>query len=197
MTAEFAIDAAAADVLFRDAHTTYAFTDEPVSDEELRTIVELMQLGPTAINSQPLRVAFLRGEAKDRFIQHLPDGNKPKSQSAPVVAVLAYDTDFHEHLPHVMPQNPSAKDNFADAERRADVARMGANIQAGYFIVAARAVGLDAGPMGGVNAAGVDAEFFAGTTWRTFMVVNLGHAAEGGQRPRNPRLAFETISVFP
>lgn len=192
-TTGLAIDEAAADVLFRDAHTTYTFSSEPVSDEQLHAIYDLMRWAPTAMNSQPLRIYFLRDEAKDRLIPLLAEGNRAKSESAPVVAILAYDADFHHHLPRVLPQNPAAKDGFADDAARADFARFQATIQVGYFILAARAAGLDAGPMAGFDRAGVDAEFLAGTQNHSLVVVNLGHAAEGGQFPRNPRLESHEV----
>jgi 3-hydroxypropanoate dehydrogenase len=191
-TSSLAIDDAAADTLFREAATAYAFTDEPVSVEQLTRLHDLVRHAPTAMNTQPLRILFLTtDEAKARLLPHLAEGNRPKSASAPVVAVLAADTDFHEHLPRLMPMAPNAKDNFADDERRAQAARFNATLQAGYFILAARAVGLDAGPMGGFDAAGVDAEFLAGTPLTSILVVNLGHVAEGGRFPRKPHMTFE------
>jgi 3-hydroxypropanoate dehydrogenase len=190
--APLAIDEAAADVLFRDAHTAYSFTEEPVSDEQLAAIYELMRHAPTAMNSQPLRVVFVRTpEAKARLLPLLAEGNRRKAESAPVVAILAADAHFHENLPRLLPMVPNAKDSFEDPERREQHARFNATLQAGYFILAVRAVGLDAGPMGGFNAAGVDEEFFAGTSLRSLLVVNIGHVAEGGNFPRKPFVTFE------
>ena len=193
-TAHPTLDEQTANLLFRDAHTTYSFTDEPVSDEQLAEVYALMRLAPTAMNTQPLRITFVRSEeAKARLLPNLAEGNRPKSQSAPVVAILAADTDFHEHLPRLFPQAPDAKGRYLDDERRAEAAKFNAAIQAGYFILALRAVGLDAGPMGGIDAAGMDAEFFADTALRSFMVVNIGHAAADGQFPRNPRLEHHEV----
>ncbi|MHB0927504.1 MAG: malonic semialdehyde reductase [Candidatus Nanopelagicales bacterium] len=190
----FAIDELAADVLFREAHTAYGFTGETVSDAELESIYELMKFAPTMNNAQPLRITFLRGEAaKARLIKHIADGNKAKSEQAPVVAILAADTDFHQHLPRLAPQSQGARERFGASPMREQIARNNAWMQAGYFIIAARAVGLDAGPMGGFNAAGVDEEFFAGTAQRTIMIVNLGHASAEGQFPRNPRFGFDEV----
>ncbi len=194
--ASLAIGEDAAAALFFDAHTTYRFTDEPVSDAELASIYELAKLAPTALNSQPLRVAYLRDDAKARLIPHLAEGNRAKSESAPVVAVLAYDADFHEHMELLNPRFPNAKAAFADEAGRHAFAQAQASIQLGYFILAARAVGLDAGPMTGLDMAGVDAEFFSDSTWHTFAVVNLGHAAEGGTYPRNPRLDQDTAVIY-
>lgn len=190
--APLAIDDAAADALFRDAHTAYSFTDEPVTDEQLAQIYELMRHAPTAMNSQPLRALFVRSaEAKARLLPLLAEGNRPKSESAPVVAILAADTDFHENLPRLLPMAPNARESFEDAAKRESHARFNATLQAGYFILAARAVGLDAGPMGGFNAAGIDSEFFADSPLRSLLVVNLGHVAEGGNFPRKPHVTFE------
>lgn len=187
-----------ADVLFREAHTAYHFTDEPVSEDRLRAIYDLMRLGPTATNSTPLRIAFVRGQSKERLIPLLNEPNRPKSESAPVVAILAYDVNFHEHLPKLAPHLPNAPKHFAEDEaRRESFAKTSASLQAGYFILASRAAGLDVGPMGGIDAAAIDAEFFADRTWRTFMVVNLGHASEDGTRPRQSRLDYEEAVIYP
>lgn len=184
------LDAAGRDLLFSEAHTAYAFTDEPVSDKQLLAIYDLMKFGPTAMNSQPLRIAFVRSEpAKARLLAHLAEGNRAKSQSAAAVAILAADTDFHLQLGRVAPHQRGAVERYAaDDEARVQAAMFNATLQAGVFIIAARAVGLDAGPMGGFDRQGVDAEFFAGTALRSILVVNLGHVAEGGRRPRSPRL---------
>ncbi len=179
--------------IFADMHTAYRFTSEPVSDEQLAEIYELAKYTPTALNAQPLRVTFVRSaEAKERLLPLLAEYNREKSASAPVVAILAADTDFHENLPVVAPQSPGARDQFAaNAEQRQAVAMNNTWLQAGGFILAVRAAGLDAGPMGGVDLASVDQEFFPGSSLRSIMVVNIGHAAEDGTFPRNPRLTFE------
>ena len=182
-----------ADRIFTDMHTAYRFTSEPVTDADLARVYELAKYTPTALNSQPLRVTFVRtAQAKERLLPLIAEGNRAKSASAPVVAILAADIDFHEHLPLVAPQHPGARERFAaNADQRHGMAVNNAWLQAGGFILAARAAGLDAGPMGGVDLAGIDREFFAGTSLRTIMVVNLGHAAEDGTFPRNPRLTFD------
>lgn len=193
-----AIDARAADVLFREAHTAYDFDATLVHREQLEEIYDLVRHAPTAMNTQPLRIVFLTtDEAKARLLPHLAEPNRPKALSAPVVAILAADTDFHEHLPRLLPQNPQAKDRFADDDARAKAAAFNAAIQAGYFILAVRAVGLDAGPMGGIDAAGIDAEFLAGSSLQSFLVVNIGHASATGTFPRNPRLEHdEAVTVL-
>lgn len=183
----------AAQTIFTDRHTAYRFTSEPVSDEELSRIYELAKFTPTALNSQPLRITFVRTEsAKARLLPLLNETNRAKSASAPVVAILAADTDFHEHLPVVSPQSVGARERFAaNDEQRARMAINNAWLQSGGFILAVRAAGLDAGPMGGIDAAAIDREFFPGTSLRTILVVNIGHAAEDGVFPRNPRLGFD------
>lgn len=182
-------ESALADRLFRDAHTAYAFTDDPVDDAVLTALYELVRTAPTAVNSQPLRIVYVRTpEAKERLLPLLAEGNRAKSASAPAIAILAYDAEFHDHLPRLAPHAPTLRDRFADTARREETARFNATLQAGYAIIAARALGLDAGPMGGFDASAVDAEFLAGTPWRSFMVLNLGHSAPDGTRPRAPRL---------
>ena len=197
-TSSRSIDGVAASLLFHDAHTAYGFTDAPVSDEVLVALHGLMRVGPTSMNTQPLRITFIRSdEAKARLLPLLAEGNRPKSLSAPVVAILAADTNFHDHLHRLLPQVPDAKDKFADDAARTQAALFNATLQAGYFIIAARAVGLDAGPMGGFNKAGIDAEFFAGTGLKSLLVVNLGHVAAGANNPRNPRHTYdEAVTVL-
>lgn len=190
MTDHFAIDARAQDLLFREAHTANAFTDEPVTDAQLAAIYDLVKWGPTLMNTQPLRVVAVRSDdARRRLAEHLAEGNRAKTATAPLVVVLAADADFHDTLPIVFPHNPAARERFAaDAARRERVALDQSWLQAGYFILGVRAMGLAAGPMAGFDAPGLDADLLAGTSLRSMLVVNIGHAAEGGYRPRLPRL---------
>jgi len=193
MTLSELTEAPTAASIFTEMHTAYMFGPELVSDDDLARIYELSKFTPTAINSQPLRITFVRTpEAKARLLPLLAETNRAKSASAPVVAILSADTDFHEHLPVIAPQMEGARERFAkNPENRSVMASNNAWLQAGGFILAVRAAGLDAGPMGGINAAGIDAEFFPGTALRTFMVVNIGHVAVDGAFPRNPRLGFD------
>ena len=193
MTLSELTEAPTAASIFTEMHTAYMFGPELVSDDDLARIYELSKFTPTALNSQPLRITFVRTpEAKARLLPLLAETNRAKSASAPVVAILAADTDFHEHLPVVSPQMEGARERFAkNPENRSVMASNNAWLQAGGFILAVRAAGLDAGPMGGINTAGIDAEFFPGTALRTFMVVNIGHVAVDGAFPRNPRLGFD------
>jgi 3-hydroxypropanoate dehydrogenase len=188
------IDPAAADIVFRAAHTAYRFSDQPVTAAELDRIHELVTFPPTALNTQPLRVLMLTTEEqKARLLPYLAEGNRAKSASAPVVAVLAADTDFHELLPRLLPHLPTARDMFLDDERREQAARFNATLQAGYFILAVRAAGLDAGPMGGFDAAGVDRDLLGDGALKSFLVVNIGHVADDGTFPRSPRLGRDEV----
>ena len=192
--APLALDDAAADLLFREAHTTYRFTDQPVSDEEIRAIHELVKWAPTALNAQPLRVTIARTpEAKARLVSHLAPFNQAKTQSAPVAAILSYDVDFHESLPELAPQNPGARESFAEESKRHGFGTFNGALQAAYFLLGVRAAGLAAGPMGGFDKAGLDADFFPDGRQRSLLVVNIGHPAADGQFPRNPRLAFDDV----
>jgi 3-hydroxypropanoate dehydrogenase len=179
-------------LLFTDARTANTFSDDPVDDEQLAAIYDLMKWAPTGGNTQPLRILFIRSpEAKERLIAHLNEGNRDKARSAPVVAVLAADTSFHEHLDRLFPQRPQLKDYFAaDDALRERQATFNATLQAGYFLLAVRAMGLAAGPMGGFDAAGIDEEFFADGTWSSILVVNIGRPGPEAWRDRLPRLDY-------
>jgi 3-hydroxypropanoate dehydrogenase len=186
------LDPAAQDLLFRDARTANTFTDEPVTDEQVRAIYELVKWAPTSMNTQPLRVLLVRSpEARERLLPHLSDGNKAKTGAAPLVAVLAADTDFHEHLPTVFPHFPGAKDLFADAGPRAEVAVFNASLQVGYFILGVRAAGLAAGPMTGFDRDGINREFFPDGRNQVLAVVNIGRPGPDAWFARSPRLEFE------
>ena len=188
------LDSTAQDLLFREARTANAFTSEPVTDEQLAAIYELVKWGPTAINAQPLRIVAVRSdEAKERLVSHLSPGNQDKTRKAPLTVILAADTDFHETLPEVFPHMPGAKDGFAELERRTNFSINNTWLQAGYFIVGVRAAGLAAGPMGGFDAAGIDADLLAGTSLRSVLVVNIGHPGDDAWFPRNPRLEVERV----
>ena len=188
----------AQNLLFRDARTANAFTDEPVDDEQMRAVYDLIKWGPTAMNSQPLHILLVRSdEARARLVPLMSEGNRAKTEKAPLVAVLASDTGFHENLIRVFPHAPSARSWFegspeADTARAAS-AHQSASLQAGYFIVGLRAAGLAAGPMGGFDKAGIDAEFFPDGRFKSFLVVNIGHAAEGAWHARAPRLEYEEV----
>jgi 3-hydroxypropanoate dehydrogenase len=187
-----ALETSAQDLLFRQAQTANAFTADSVSDQQLAAIYDLVKWAPTAINAQPLRIVAVRtDEATQRLLTHMAPGNRDKTSAAPLTVVLAADADFHDSLPQVFPHNPNAKDGFADAERRQHFSLNQAWLQAGYFILGVRAAGLAAGPMGGFDSAGLNADLLAGTSLRSFLVVNIGHPAAEAFHPRNPRLSAE------
>ncbi|MFD6446779.1 malonic semialdehyde reductase [Promicromonospora sp. NPDC060204] len=188
-----AIDDATADRLFRTARTVTTFAESEVTDEQLAAVYDLVKWGPTAMNTSPLRMLVVRTpEARERLVARVPEGNQERVRNAPVTLVLAYDTDFHEHLDRLIPHMPGARDMFAgDAGARAEMARTSALIQAGYLIVGLRAAGLAVGPMHGIYDQ-IDAEFFAENGWKGLLVVNVS-AADGADttRPRAPRLSFD------
>jgi 3-hydroxypropanoate dehydrogenase len=181
--------------LFTDARTANAFTDEPVTDEQLRAIFELTKWPPTASNIQPLRVLYVRTPAaRERLLVHVAEGNRAKTRTAPMVAVLAADLDFHEYVPRLLPFRPELKDALAaDPARREHMARFNATLQAGYFLLGVRAAGLAAGPMAGFDAAGVDAEFFPEGRLRSILLVNIGRPAENAWMQRLPRLDYDEV----
>lgn len=188
-----ALDPAAQELLFTAARTANSFTDEPVTDAQLRAISELAKWPPTMANTNPLRILFVRSPAgKRRLGPLMAEGNRDKTASAPAVAVLAVDTDFHDRIPELLPFRPEMRDSFVDQpETRERLARFNGALQAGYFILAVRAAGLAAGPMLGFDADGIDREFFADRPWKTILVVNLGHPGENPWFDRLPRLAHD------
>jgi 3-hydroxypropanoate dehydrogenase len=191
------IDDKALGLLFNDARTANGWLAGEVSDAQLRRIFDLMKMGPTAANSQPARFLFLRSAAaKERLRPALSPTNIDKTMSAPAVALIAYDTLFHEHLPKIFPHNPAARNWFegdaARAARETSAFRNG-TLQGAYFIIAARAAGLDCGPMSGFDAAKVDAEFFPDGRFRTNFLCNLGHGDPSKTYTRSPRFAFEDV----
>jgi len=189
-----ALSPEAQDLLFYEARSSNSFTDEPVSDEQLRAITDLAKWPPTMANTNPLRILFVRTpEGKERLAPLMSEGNRAKTVTAPAVAILAIDVDFHEKIPELFPARGEAmRDNFAgDAENRERLARFNGALQAGYFILAVRAAGLAAGPMLGFDATGVDAEFFPDLPYKTILIVNIGKPGENPWFDRLPRLGHE------
>ena len=184
----------AQDLLFREARTANAFSDEPVTDGQIQAIYDLVKYAPTAINSQPLRVFLVRSDdAHDRLLKHMSEGNREKTASAPLVAILAADVDFHEYLPRTFPHVPGIKDNFSNADSREQTARFNSSLQIAYFLLGVRAAGLAAGPMGGFDAEGLDADFFPDGRYKSQLVVNIGRPAENAWHPRLPRLDYTEV----
>lgn len=182
----------ALDQLFREARTYNKFANRAVDDATLRDLYELYRWGPTAMNTQPGRVVFVRSaQAKARLRPALAPGNVDKTMAAPVTAIVAYDLAFHQHLPLQYPANPGASGMFAGNDAAAlDTATRNGTLQGAYLILAARALGLDTGPMSGFDAAPLNAAFFPDGRWRANFLVNLGWGDPAGVRPRGPRLAF-------
>ncbi|MFJ7066830.1 malonic semialdehyde reductase [Streptomyces sp. NPDC101115] len=189
-----ALDPAAQDLLFREARTANTFTDEPVTDEQVQAIYDLVKFGPTAFNQSPLRITLVRSpEARERLVRHMAEGNQAKTQAAPLVAILSADNEFHEELPALLPHFPQAKDMFfAERPVREQSALLNAALQAAYFIVGVRAAGLAAGPMTGLDFAGVQKEFLD-DDHTPLMVVNIGKPGEDAWFPRSPRLDFDEV----
>lgn len=180
--------------LFLDARTHNAWLDRPVDAATLRRVYELARMAPTAANTQPMRVLFVTSAAaKERLRPALAPGNVDKTMAAPVTAVVAYDTEFHAQMPKLFPARPEmgAQLGAMPAAARDSFLLLNSSLQAGYLMLAARALGLDCGPMGGFDKAKVDEEFFAGTPWRSTVLINLGYGDPAKVYPRNPRLSFE------
>lgn len=196
-SAPLALAQDAQDLLYREARTANAFTDEPVPDAQLRAIWDLVRWAPTGSNTQPLRVTFVRTpEGKERLLPLMSGGNREKTAAAPVTAILATDTRFFVHWDRVVPHKPGSGAKLADAPEKAEsMARLNGALQAGYFLLGVRAAGLAAGPMAGFDAAAVDAEFLADGL-RSFLVVNVGHPAEDAWRERLPRLGPDEVLAF-
>ncbi|ALC21122.1 malonic semialdehyde reductase [Streptomyces pristinaespiralis] len=188
------LDPVAQDLLFREARTANTFTDEPVTEEQVQAIYDLVKFGPTAFNQSPLRVVLVRSaEARERLVGHMAEGNQAKTASAPLVAILAADNEFHEELPSLLPHFPQAKDMFfSERPVREQAAGLNAALQAAYFIVGVRAAGLAAGPMTGYDAAGIQKEFLD-DDHTPLMVVNIGKPGDDAWFPRSPRLSYEDV----
>lgn len=194
-TRDAALNETALAQLFTEARTRNAFSDRPVAPELLHKLYDLTKFGPTQANSTPARFLFITSpEAKARLSPFMSEGNREKTLQAPVNVIVAFDGDFHEHMPFLFPHNPGAKDWFGDAEARKGPGVLNSSLQAGYFMIAARALGLDVGPMIGFDAAGVKAEFLADKTWQPSFVINLGYGTDENLFPRSPRLDFDTAA---
>lgn len=179
--------------LFTEARTFTDWQSQEISDETLHKIYELMKWGPTSANGCPARIVFVKGQqAKEKLITALDQGNVKKVQSAPVTAIIAMDEKFYEQMPKLAPQSPSFKDYFAsNVQLAADSAFRNSSLQGAYFILAARAVGLDCGPMSGFNNAKLDELFLKDTNWKSNFICNIGYGKKESLYPRAPRLTFD------
>ena len=178
--------------IFTEARTHSAWLPEPVSDETLHQIYDLMKFGPTSANSSPARIVFVRSkEATEKLLPALAPGNVEKTRSAPVTAIIAHDLEFYERLPKLFPF-VDARSWFAGNMSFAETtAFRNGTLQGAYFMIAARSLGLDCGPMSGFDNAKLDATFFAGTSWKSNFLCNLGYGDAGKVHPRAPRLDFD------
>jgi 3-hydroxypropanoate dehydrogenase len=185
------LDDRSLDLIFREARTHNVWLNKPVSDELLKQIYDLMKWPPTSANSSPARFVFVRSPAaKERLLPAMSPGNLEKTRAAPVTAIIAYDTEFYEKLPTLFPQ-ADARSWFAGNQPLIETtAFRNGTLQGAYLILAARALGLDAGPMSGFDNAKVDKEFFPGGKIKSNFVVNLGYGDHAKLFPRNPRLPF-------
>lgn len=181
--------------LFLSARTHNAWQKRDVTDAQLHQVIDLMKMAPTSVNCSPARITFVKSpEAKARLKPHLMEGNVEKTMLAPVTAIIATDYRFYNHLPKLFPHT-DAKAWFTGNKEFADTSAFrNGTLQGGYFILAARSIGLDCGPMSGFNNAGVDAEFFEGTDYKSNFLCNLGYGDPSGVRPRSPRFAFDEMA---
>ncbi len=186
-----ALDAAALDQLFLQARTRNAWRSETLPEATWRRLYDVLKFGPTSANCSPARFVFLTTEAgKKRIEPYLSEGNRAKTMGAPCIVVIGYDLDFASRLPKLFPHNPDAPNWFKDPKTAEVTAFRNGSLQGAYLILAARALGLDAGPMSGFDNAGVDREFFAGTNVRSNFICALGHGSDT-PFPRSPRLDFD------
>ena len=192
------IDANGLDLLFREARSHNKWRDEPVSDETLHALYDLLKFGPTSANCSPARFLFLRTkEAKERLAPALSSGNLAKTMSAPVTAIVAYDPKFYEKLPKLFPHNPDAVSWFTSNDSlAATTAFRNGTLQGAYLMLAARSLGLDTGGMSGFDNAKVDQEFLSDKGWRSNFLVNIGHGDPEGLFNRSPRLDFDEACVL-
>jgi 3-hydroxypropanoate dehydrogenase len=187
------IEEIALDLVLRTARSQNGWLDQPVSDDRLRQLYDLMKWGPTSANCSPARIVFVRTPAnKERLRPALSPNNVEKTMTAPVIAIVAYDSRFYEHLPQLFPRNPQVADLFASNQTlAATTAFRNGTLQGAYFIIAARALGLDCGPMSGFDNGKVDAEFFSDGRFKSNFLCGLGHGDPAKVYPRSPRLAFD------
>ncbi|MDX9875360.1 MAG: malonic semialdehyde reductase [Spongiibacteraceae bacterium] len=188
------LDTAALEQLFTQARSHNGWLPRPVSDEQLQALYDLFKHGPTANNCFPTRVVFVRSdEAKQRLVPALMGANGDKVMTAPVTAIIAYDTQFFEWLPRLFPAYDAGAPLRENAQLAQTVALRNGSLQGAYLMLAARALGLDCGPMSGFNNAQVDAEFFPDGRWRSNFLCALGYGDPQALRPKGPRPAFDEV----
>ena len=191
-----ALPDAALDQLFRDARSYNGWLEKEVTEKQIHAIYELMKMGPTSANQQPARIVWCKSpEARERLARHASEGNKHKILTAPVCAIIGMDLDFHDQLPWLFPHT-DARSWFADSkEQRRSHAFRNSSLQGAYLILAARALGLDCGPMSGFDNAAVDAEFFADQpNWKSNFICSIGYGDPKSIFARSPRPEFDTFN---
>ena len=192
------LDAAAEDLLFREARTHNKWQDKPVTDEQIHQLYDLLKFGPTSANSSPARLVFIRTkEGKEKLRPALSSGNTEKTMTAPVTAIIAYDPKFFEKLPTLFPHNPDATSWFTSNDSlAATTAFRNGTLQGAYLMIAARSLGLDIGGMSGFDNDIVDKAFFADNGWRSNFLCNIGYGDPAGVFSRSPRLDFDEACVL-
>ena len=192
------IDAAGLDLLFREARSQNKWKDEPVTDETIQALYDILKFGPTSANSSPARFVFVRTkEGKELLAPALSSGNLAKTMAAPVTAIVAYDPKFYEKLPKLFPHNLDAVNWFTSNDSlAATTAFRNGTLQGAYLMIAARSLGLDIGGMSGFDNAKVDAAFFSYNGWRSNFLVNIGYGDPEGVFARSPRLDFDEACQF-
>ncbi len=195
MTTE-ALSPAVLDTLFRDARTHNVWRERPVSEGDIHAIYDLMKFGPTSANCCPARFVWVRSDAgKERLKPFLDAPNVNKTMAAPVTVIVAHDLEFFEALPKLFPHDQSARSWFAGKPAKIEsTAFRNGTLQGAYLLLAARALGFDCGPMSGFDNDKLDADWFAGTPWRSNFLVNIGHGDESKLFPRSPRFAFDEVN---
>ncbi len=180
------------DLIFRTARTHSAWQDRPVPEVMLEAIYDLAKMGPTSANCSPMRLVFVvSAEAKERLKPALMEGNVVKTMTAPATAIVAYDRAFHDHLPHLFPHTDARSWFEGNPELIEETAFRNGSLQGAYVIIAARALGLDCGPMSGFDRDRVDREFFPEGRYRSNFLCNIGYGRPDALHPRAPRFSFE------
>lgn len=188
------IDQKALDVLFNNAHTYSKFSGKPVSDALLKQVYDLAKMGPTSANCFPMRIVFVKSaEAKEKLKPCLSPGNVDKTMEAPVCAIIAMDMEFYEHLPRLYPHTDARSWFVGKPDYIASTAFRNSTLQGAYFLLAARALGLDCGPMSGFNEAKINEAFFKDTPYKANFLINLGYGVENSYHPRNERPPFDEM----
>ena len=192
------IEPAGLDLLFREARTHNKWRDQPVSDETIYPLYDILKFGPTSANSSPARFVFIRTkEGKEKLAPALSSGNTEKTMTAPVTVIVAYDPKFYQKLPQLFPHNPDAISWFTSNDSlAATTAFRNGTLQGAYLMIAARSLGLDTGAMSGFDNAKVDEAFFAQNGWRSNFLVNIGYGDPAGLFNRSPRLTFDEACLL-